>query len=600
MAHPGRLDPLRRADHLRRPRGPRWAEPADLDRQHRALRAARRADGAGARPDAASPASGCCAPWCCCRWCCRRWSAASRCSTRSAGAACSATTLRRARAADRVLHHRGGDGADLRGAAVPGGQPGGRAAHGRASATRRSPRRSGARPTTVLRRVTLPLVLPGLAVRRGAVLRPRAGRVRRHAHLRRQPAGRHPHPAAGDLPAARDRPGRRRRPVAGAGRGRGRRGRRSRSGRRTGRRDVALRRCTAPAAGRGTSTSALELGAGRGGRRARPERRRQVDPAVAARRAAPARRRPRRPGRARSCSTSTAAARAGRRRTARGVALLAQEPLLFPHLSVLRRTSRSGRAAAGVGRRRGARGRPALAGRGRRRPTSPTAGPAELSGGQAQRVADRPGAGRRPAPAAARRTDGRPRRRGGARRCGSCCAGCCADRTRRPVTHDLLDALLLADRVVVLDGGRIVEARPHRARCCSTRGPPFTARIAGLNLVAGTADGARRPAARRDRGRRGRPGAHHPRRARRRRLPPRPRSSVFLEHAARQPAQRLRGHRHASSSRAATRSGSARPRRTGTCSPPTSPRPPSATSTSTPAAPPFFAVKATAVTVYPS
>ena len=47
-------------------------------------------------------------------------------------------------------------------------QPGGRAAHGRAAATRRSPPRSARGPTTVLRRVTLPLVLPGLLS--GAVL----------------------------------------------------------------------------------------------------------------------------------------------------------------------------------------------------------------------------------------------------------------------------------------------------------------------------------------------------------------------------------------------------------------------------------------------
>ena len=40
---------------------------------------------------------------------------------------------------------------------------------------------------------------PGLG--RGAVLRPGARRVRRDDHLRRQPAGRHPHAAARDLPA---------------------------------------------------------------------------------------------------------------------------------------------------------------------------------------------------------------------------------------------------------------------------------------------------------------------------------------------------------------------------------------------------------------
>ena len=99
-------------------------------------------------------------------------------------------------------------------------QPRGRAAHG-GQPYEASPPRSGAGPTTVLRTVTLPLVLPGLMS--GAVLAFArvARRVRRHPDVRRQPAGRHPNPAAGDLPAARDRRRRRGGAVAGAGRGRG-------------------------------------------------------------------------------------------------------------------------------------------------------------------------------------------------------------------------------------------------------------------------------------------------------------------------------------------------------------------------------------------
>jgi molybdate transport system ATP-binding protein len=54
------------------------------------------------------------------------------------------------------------------------------------------------------------------------------------------------------------------------------------------------------------------------------------------------------------------------------------------------------------------------------------------------------------------------------------------------VTHDIVDALTLADRVVVVESGRIVEqgpmtevlSRPHSA---------FAARIAGVNLMIGTA-----------------------------------------------------------------------------------------------------------------
>ena len=65
----------------------------------------------------------------------------------------------------------------------------------------------GARPTTVLRRVTLPLVLPGLIS--GAVLAfARAlGEFGATLTFAGSPAGRHPDPAPGDLPAARDRSG---------------------------------------------------------------------------------------------------------------------------------------------------------------------------------------------------------------------------------------------------------------------------------------------------------------------------------------------------------------------------------------------------------
>ena len=64
---------------------------------------------------------------------------ASRCSTPSAGTACSGSRLEVARHADRVLHDRGGHGPDVRRAAVPGGQPRGRAAHVRPPLRGRSP-----------------------------------------------------------------------------------------------------------------------------------------------------------------------------------------------------------------------------------------------------------------------------------------------------------------------------------------------------------------------------------------------------------------------------------------------------------------------------
>jgi len=64
-----------------------------------------------------------------------------------------------------------------------------------------------------------------------------------------------------------------------------------------------------------------------------------------------------------------------------------------------------------------------------------------------------------------------------------------ADRTAVIVTHDLLDALLLAQRVIVLDHGRVVEAGLTADVIRHPR-TPFTARIAGLNMIRGTAEPA--------------------------------------------------------------------------------------------------------------
>jgi molybdate transport system ATP-binding protein len=63
-----------------------------------------------------------------------------------------------------------------------------------------------------------------------------------------------------------------------------------------------------------------------------------------------------------------------------------------------------------------------------------------------------------------------------------------AARTTLLVTHDPLDALLLADRVVVVDGGRIVESGPTRRVLAQPRSS-FAARIAGLDLVEGVVEG---------------------------------------------------------------------------------------------------------------
>jgi len=55
------------------------------------------------------------------------------------------------------------------------------------------------------------------------------------------------------------------------------------------------------------------------------------------------------------------------------------------------------------------------------------------------------------------------------------------------VTHDLLDVVTLADRVVVIDAGRIVESGPSATILAAPRSR-FGARFAGVNLVSGRLD----------------------------------------------------------------------------------------------------------------
>jgi len=166
----------------------------------------------------------------------------------------------------------------------------------------------------------------------------------------------------------------------------------------------------------------------------------------------------------------------------RRTALLGQEPLLFPHLDALENVAfgpRSGGTARAAARRSAQDwldevGVGELSAR----------RPSQLSGGQAQRVAVARALAAQPAlllldePMAALDVAVLPALRQTLRRV-------LTDQTAIMVTHDPLDALLMADRVVVLEGGRVVEHGTSREVLSRPRSP-FAARLAGLNLVAGT------------------------------------------------------------------------------------------------------------------
>ena len=168
----------------------------------------------------------------------------------------------------------------------------------------------------------------------------------------------------------------------------------------------------------------------------------------------------------------------------RSVGLLGQDPLVFPHLSA-RENVAFGPRAAGVPAARARRAADewlAAVGLGELADRQPDA----LSGGQRQRVAlaralaagpavlllDEPFAQLDVRTAAELRDLVREQVR----------------RTRTAtvlVTHDVLDAVTLADRVVVLHDGHVVEqGRPFDVLTDPVH--PFTAALAGVNLVVGT------------------------------------------------------------------------------------------------------------------
>ena len=162
----------------------------------------------------------------------------------------------------------------------------------------------------------------------------------------------------------------------------------------------------------------------------------------------------------------------------RRVGLLLQDPLLFPHLSVAANVAFSPRSSRTDATRWLAEVEATdLADR----------MPRQLSGGQAQRVAlaralaaepdvlllDEPMAGLDVGVAAAmRKLLRRVLVRDG--------------RSALLITHDVVDVLTLADRVLILESGRIVETG-STATVLTTPRSRFGARFAGVNLVSGTA-----------------------------------------------------------------------------------------------------------------
>ncbi len=168
---------------------------------------------------------------------------------------------------------------------------------------------------------------------------------------------------------------------------------------------------------------------------------------------------------------------------ARRTALLAQDPLLFPHLTVVDNVAFGPRSAGRTRSQSRADAATWL--------TAVDASdlehrrPSELSGGQAQRIAVARALAAEPRlllldePMAALDVTVVPAMRQVLKRV-------LAGRSAIIVTHDVLDALLLADRVLVMERGRIVEEGPTREVLERPRST-FGAGIAGLNLMRGRA-----------------------------------------------------------------------------------------------------------------
>ena len=165
----------------------------------------------------------------------------------------------------------------------------------------------------------------------------------------------------------------------------------------------------------------------------------------------------------------------------RGVSLLAQEPLLFPHLSVLDNVAFGPRSA----------GMPRVVANSVAREwlvevdalELADCKPVSLSGGQGQRVAVARALASDPRlllldePLAALDITVAPVLRRMLKRV-------LENRSAVIVTHDILDALVLADRVMIIENGRVVDQGPTREVFARPRSV-FAAGLAGLNLLPG-------------------------------------------------------------------------------------------------------------------
>ncbi|GGM38042.1 ABC transporter ATP-binding protein [Microbacterium saperdae] len=169
----------------------------------------------------------------------------------------------------------------------------------------------------------------------------------------------------------------------------------------------------------------------------------------------------------------------------RGIVLLSQEPRLFPHLSV-RENVAFGPRAAGVAARTARDSadawlaRVGLPGAGDRMPR-------DMSGGEGQRVAvaralaasPRAVLLDEPLVALDPETAGEIRRM---------LRDQLAGVTTIAVTHDAADAVALAERLVIVEEGRVTQSGPVR-EVLAAPASGFVASIAGVNRVIGVADG---------------------------------------------------------------------------------------------------------------